>query len=348
MKEIYIAFIIIFAVISCNDKRIFTGETVIYEFPDIVDTLYSEEVVLNDIFTGRMCAYDSLLLFFANFPDNSSWVFNVKTGEHISSIIPKGQGPDEFIMPVCTGQFEIDTNICVWVSDWSRNKFNLIDVMDNTAKKNINLAGTKNARNEPFGAHFYLNDSLVLLHNQEEMSHTGEIAPPIYRIFNYITKAERVRYEPHRNYRSENPFCLISHHLIKPDKSKFALASFFCHILIIIDLQSHKITGYGLKDTPGFEDIIHVEDADIQYHRMCVDDKFIYCATSVDEHVMMEIFDWEGTLTRRLLLKNEKTEDMVDVTFDPVNKILYVINSGISEGGEEKLHKYDVSYLYSK
>jgi hypothetical protein len=333
----------VFTIISCNKKRIFTGDTVIFEFPDVIDTLYSEKIALNDIFTGRMYAYDSLLIFEANFPDNSWWVFNVKTGEHISSIIPKGQGPDEFVMPDCFSQFEVDTNICVWVSDWGTNKFTLIDLTDNTRKKTINLAGINNARFEHFGVHYYLNDSLVLLHNQEELSRSREIIPPIYRIFNYRTKTERVRYEPYNNFTHEAPHLLLSYHSIKPDKSKLAIASLFSHTLIIIDLQSNKINGYRLKNSPGFDDLKEIAE-NYQYRNMSVDDEFIYCVTSVNEHVMIEVFDWNGTLTRRLSLLNEKTENTMSISLDPVNKILYVLNGE----DEEKLYKYDVSYLYAK
>jgi hypothetical protein len=351
-KVIFIFFVLL--VFSCKEKTvIFNGNIVIVPPSDTMDTLSGVKLKLDGIYTGAVQVYDSLIYFTASalFPDYFTYVFNTRTGKHINSVARRGQGPDEFIALTAAAQHYVDSSICMWFYDYLRKECLLIDMVNNSIRKRFSISKLKNDREFPFVRVFILNDSLLLACNQgDDMYGEGVLIPPLYRIFNYLTNEEVAKYEIYNSFRYNKrlmpPNCLYSQDRMKPDKTKIGVVMNYLRQINIMDIETGKITGYRVKNTPDFD--ILEENSAFEYVTyylwICVDDDYIFALlnTNDEKSTVIDVFDWNGNFKKELRL-DKKIIDFTSIGLDPVNKYLYIIAPGEED---EDVYRYDVSYLY--
>jgi hypothetical protein len=200
----------------------------------IEDILSGRKIELDGIYTGSMIAHDSLLFFTSyKYPDYEGLTFNIKTGKTISQSLLKGKGSGGFITPVLLEQLEIDSSIYLWVYDWSKCKCTLINLVDGSQIKEIDVSKLPNEREMITGI-FILNDSLLLSYNQGEDMYFNEntLLPPLYRILNYRKNSEALVYDVYNRFKYNNKAidsqsCLFSLDRIKPDKTRLAMPEEF-------------------------------------------------------------------------------------------------------------------------
>jgi hypothetical protein len=350
-KVIFIFFTVL--VFSCKEKeKIFNGDVVIVSSPYLARPLEGVELKLDGIYTGALSAYDSLIYFSSGlFPDYMTYVFNTKTGKHISSVARRGQGPDEFVGLTAAAQHYVDSSICMWFFDYNKKECLLIDMINNSIKKRFSISKLKNERAFPFGRVFILNDSLLLAFNQgDDMYDDGILKSPSYHIFNYLTNEEVVKYEIYNSFRYNKrlmpPMCLYSQDRMKSDRTKIAMGLYYLRQINIMDIETGKITGYRVKNTPDFD--ILKENSAFEYVTYylwtCVDDDYIFALLSNNDETstVIDVFDWNGNFKKELVL-DKGIIDFTSIGLDPVNKCLYIITDGEEE---EVVYRYDVSYLY--
>jgi WD40 repeat protein len=333
---------------SCKEKfSCFNGEIVFVDAPSFCDTLKGEQVMLDGIYTGTVEVYDSLMFFIiSNYPDYWTLVFNIKTGEHINTILRKGNGPGDFLGSIFFGQFINAPNLCVWIHDWGRDRCVLVDLTNSSQKKTVKLFDLKNERMNQMTWVYFLNDSLLLTYNQGEklFDSDTEFSPPVYSVFNCNTKKELHRYEIYNGFsysEHTNPTdCLAGNFTMKPDRTKLVIAMQNLHQVNILDLKNGKVKGYRLKGSPDF-DILKKGGSKLKsyYTWIYADDELIYAVFQKRKNIVIDVFDWDGNLKQGLFL-GKTTQS---ITLDPINKYLYALVNGEED---EEVYRYDVSYLY--
>jgi hypothetical protein len=339
-------------IFSCEEKRseIFKSEIVYVKMP-VEDILSGSKIELDGIYTGSMIAHDSLLFFTSNkYPDYVGLTFNIKTGKTISQSLMKGQGQGGFITPVLLEQLEIDSSICLWVYDWGKNKCTMINLIDGSHVKEIDVSKLPNEREMITGV-FILNDSLLLSYNQGEdlYFNRSTLLPPLYRILNYRKNSEIVVYEIYNQFKYNNDVidpqsCLFSIDRIKPDKTKLAMPMERFRQINIMDIKTGKVKGYKIEDTPDFDILRKNSQTEIKlyYTETKVDDELIYASIYDENGISIDVFDWEGNFKRVLILDLDNNE-ISCIALDRINKFIYALLVG-EEG--EIVYRYDVSYLY--
>ncbi|MDR2286607.1 MAG: TolB-like 6-bladed beta-propeller domain-containing protein, partial [Prevotellaceae bacterium] len=352
-KVIFIFFVLL--VFSCKEKeKIFNGDIVIISSPAEGIPLSGDELKLDGIYTEALGVYDSLIYFSSGlFGDYMTYVFNTKTGKHISSVARHGQGPDEFVALTSADQHYVDSSsICEWsYYDYNKKECLLIDMANNSIKKRFSISKLKNERAFPFGRVFILSDSLLLAFNQgDDIYDEGILAPPSYQIFNYLTNEEVAKYEIYNSFRYnkrlEPVLCLYSQDRMKPDRTKVAMGLHYLRQINIMDIETGKVTGYRVENTPDFD--ILTENSAFEYVSYylwtCVDDDYIFALLSNNDKTstVIDVFDWNGNFRKELVL-DKGIINSSSIGIDPVNKYLYIITEGEEE---EVVYRYDVSYLY--
>jgi hypothetical protein len=197
---------------------------------------------------------------------------------------------------------------------------------------------------------FILDDSLLLAWNQEEELFYNDniVSPALWTLFNYKTNEKLKQYNIFHNFRHHNiSFCLNSHDIIKPDKTKLVMTMWYLRQINIMDITNGAIKGFRVKGSPDFTDVTnsHYKDLREYYIRACADDNFIYAAIQSPENTIVDVFDWNGNYLREFVLDKKMINNDSNIALDPVNRYLY-INTVSNEDEEEKIYRYDVSHLY--
>jgi hypothetical protein len=339
----------IVVVFSCKkESSIFKGEVFIVDEPDI-DTLIGSKVEIDGLYTGSIFAYDSLMFFLSEKYHSAfgcdGLVFNIETGKQITSIVKLGRGPEEFVTACFSLQYDIVNKVIgVWFYDYSKRKNVLVDLTDNSWEKIINLSGLEHERDAPAMRIFVLNDSLIMIYNQGEELYTSEnwLSPPSYYIFNYITNKTVASYEFFNGFKYNTeispPACLNSSDRLKIDRTKLVMAMRYTRQINILDIESGKITGYKVKNSPELDIVREGGQSNLKtfYWRVDVDDDLIYAMINRT----VDVYGWDGSFKRRLKFDKRRP---IDIALDPVNKYLYMI---ALENDDEKIYRYDVNYLY--
>jgi hypothetical protein len=353
MKK-FIVLIFVIMIFSCEEKEkrneIFKGETVYVKIPG-EDILSGSKIELDGIYTDAMIAYDSLLFFSSRkYTDYEGLTFNVKTGKTISQSLMRGTGPGGFVSPVLLEQLESDSSICLWVYDWGKHTCILINLIDGSQIKKIDVSKLPNERDMITGI-FVLNDSLLLAYNQgEDLYFDGNtLLPPFYRILNYRKNSEIAVYNVYNQfkYRSNTiapQSCLFSLDRIKPDKTKLAMPMERFRQINIMDIRTGKVMGYKIENTPEFDILRKGSQTEIKpyYTETEVDDELIYAAIYHEKGISIDVFDWEGNF-KRVLILDLGNKEISGIALDRINKFIYALLVG-EEG--EIVYRYDVSYLY--
>jgi hypothetical protein len=351
------------AFISCKkeDHTYFYGETIIVDTNIKPDTLYGKKIELDGIYTGNMWAYDTLIGFTSHkFPDYWIYVFNVNTGKFLYPLCKRGIGPEEFSVIRIVDQIVHEDRLGLWIREQNKCECVLVNLEkpDNVIEKMDIKVETE--FQSAFSHVFILNDSLFLANNQGEEQFLGEgsFTPPAYYLYNSRTEERLKTYNIYNGFTpvSDNFYkqmlemtCYGSRDRIKPDdRSKLAMGMSHIDQINIFDLKTGKIKGFKNKTSPDFDYLKtdNVDDYRLYYSYILVDDKYIYGLYSDTEYGLnkwesdtVNVFDWDGNFIRKILL--DKTA--LKIALDPVNKYIY-INTPVEE--DEKIYRYDVSYLY--
>jgi hypothetical protein len=338
---------------SCQGKNetIFKGEVFIVENKSNTDVLYGQQIKFNEIYTGHISVYDSLIVFSSKkYGDHYSSVFNLKTGERINLLIKLGQGDNEYNGIHCESEFQADTAISLWYYDGFHKKHGiLVDLKNNLIQNCIDFSGLPDDE-KMLTRFFILNDSLLLAWHQEEelFEYDNMVSPALWSLFNYKTNEKLMQYDVFNNFRYHNmSFCLGSHDIIKPDHTKLVMTMSYLRQINIVDITTGVIKGFRVKGSPDFAYVTNSSYKDLTeyYIRSCADDNFIYAMLQKMENTVVDVFDWNGNYLKTLTLDKKMIDKDSNIALDPINKYLYILVVGEKE---EETYRYDVSYLYKQ
>lgn len=347
--------------ISCAEQPllpVFNGDIEIVEDKEKSIKLSGTEIVLNeDIHAGYMSVYDSLFLFVTDqYQDYFLYVFNVNNGNLLGTFCPKGHGPGDFYDFYHSEQYVAeDDQIKIWGYDCINNAY-LLNLTQSIERKSTVVDSTiiqnwRYRHTRPWSLFFALGKDSILIKNQPEYLANSDDSFNFgaYRLYEKNIEPELETYTlynrlPIKEDRKTVAELYYSLDRINLESTKLAMAMQYLAQINILEIESGKLKGYRLEDSPDF-DKLPLKPTMFYYTDICVGQRIIislYANTMLGEHNslssnVIHIYDWNGQLMKKIELDN-----MVEqIAFDPVHEFLY----GYTE--DERIIQYDFS-LFSK
>ncbi|NDV46522.1 hypothetical protein D0T49_05630 [Paludibacter sp. 221] len=364
-KYIIVLFILALSAISCHKKpeKVFEGELHQINTTEKKDTINGIEVYIDDIYTGYMSAYDSMLFFLSyKYPDYFIYAFDKNTGKKIGSFCKSGNGPDEFtsLFTFVEQYIRAGDEVKVWVYD-AVKKIALLNITKSIKEKTsvfddqLSFSWFEN-HIRPWSVLFMLNNGILIAKNQLENKYVNgaNYFPITYSIYD-ISENEKIREIPIyninnfvKNNKEESipEMYFISQDRIKPDGKKIVSAMEMFSQINILDITTGKLTGYSRKNTPNINERVLVNK--IYYIDLCVDDDYIlalYSNVELDEFGTnypfytneVHVYDWNGNFKQTIILDRKYNQIAIDLQ----TKLLYA-----KRNDEDTLFSYDISHIY--
>lgn len=348
---------------SCSksvDGEFFNGT-----IKDILEPLSNEclkgnRLVIEDIYTGNMGAFDTLIFFFSNkYPDDYMSMFNTYTGNNLGFYCPKGGGPDDFYSISNMEQFVVENeSVKLWINDFNKNKISLLNLSNSATTHHtelddvIDFGWRSSPYDTPFNFIFVCGDKLLyknspIFNSVCESNYT----PSKYSLYDHKNKRIVREYELYKqpvynlNKIIENGDYLHSIDRIKPDNKKIAMGMWMFPQINILDIETGELKGFRINKDIDFNYVINThKKLRLYYKAISVDDTYIYALYSdafIEDGLegyrapanKIHIFDWNGNFVRKITLDQK----ILAMTLDPVRKYLYCINT------EDIIYYYDLS-----
>lgn len=348
---------------SCKkdyDNYYFNGSVeLIKAFPNEMK-LTATLVPMEDDFHGQMMLCDSFLLFRSSkYPNNWISTYGLSSKKHLVSFCPKGEGPNDFIYCITSGQFSLEKgNTMLWVHDFI-SKSCMINVTKSilagytVCDSIIPTSYIKKYSYPPTNVFFLSNNHFLVKNRSERTLMIDGYLLPSYKMYKndlstevdvFTIYKEAIKGEATQNNYVEQ---YMSYDCLKPDQTKIAMAMWRIGQLNILDLQSKELIGYRMQESMSFKDL---EDSDFSYRNyyqsLCVNDSYIL-ALYADKLIsswkeespllanVIHVFDWNGNPLYKLNLD----KNITSMVLDEKNCILY------AQGAYDKLYSYDMSFL---
>ena len=307
-----------------------------------------KELVLNGPNYGEVYVHDSIMVFYnTKLGDKVFNVFHVDSGEELGRFCEKGNGPNELM--ACSPMYNFfkengelktllyaphNNKMCEWNITQSL-------MQQRSVVRNIPYSWREENNNVYYLNVYALMDDVLVAKNQAQRVDRSEdgITLPCYQKRTVSTNQQIKKYNIYKRAIKNEDACIIpeaffySNDAIKPDGSKIVMAMLNLPQINIVDLNTGEVTGYRLKGGENFS--VFKEDGNLKIHYRWVhaDNKYIY-ASYFGKHrdsdpramapptQMLHIFDWEGNMKYRLLIK----EGIGHYYVDEVRNRLYSIN----------------------
>lgn len=350
-------FLAIFLFVSCQQQDVYFDNITYFDITEVkTDTIKGQPIHFDDIYTGNMFVYDSLITFTSHkYPDYLLSVFRITDGKHLMNGISKGNGKDEFMGINLMPQIIIDSDRSpkYWLYAYTENKIIQISY-EQLSKNPQNIIDTVIPINPPKGYNlpfyylFRLDSTRMLVKTYPEIRQEKgrQLIQPSYQIIQ-PENGEIIRqinlYKPSLQKvvgkEPEPTFFYLSNDQIKPDTKKIANVMAFLHQINILDLESGTVQSIRAKGTPKTSDVLQksFKDSRLYYKSMCVDNNYIYTLlvnkpidltnSQLPSSKEILIFDWSGNPIKRLILAQEIDQ----IRLDLANHLLYGKNETTDE-----------------
>lgn len=359
---ITIAFLVIF--IGCSKKdnnQYFNGDIQYFDKSStITKNVESKSVPLNDLHTGIIAVYDSLLICWSpDHPDHFFNIFNVDTGGEIGSFCGKGQGQDKAVSVNTIMQlFKKGNDIMTLLYASNEGKLFLWNISQSVKKGTTVYDTIVPYNNNRIFFSFYQPGDILLAYKPAEYLNNNEVSTPYYEkrtiytnelIQDYpIYKIKSVQ-NTNGNISTPIDFFFYTWDAMKPDGSKIIQVMRHLPQINILDTHTGDVVGYRIKDGPDFSLLeTNMESMNIYYNCVHADDNFIYATywgkEPWDDHLGVElpffntihVFDWDGKLLYELITD----QPFFRVWSDPIRNRLYTINMNNDEVYYINLNEY--------
>lgn len=362
---IFVIVIVSTVLYSCKkqeENSYFKGEVIAIDKFNKEITLKGTKVNLEDIYQGWPFICDSFLIFHSyKSSDYYYQAFDIKSGKHVASFCPKGEGPDDFLS--CDESIQLireDGDSKMWVRDYNKQNIRLINftqsiALQKTVCDSIIPFEWSKYFEYPLLSVFFLDDGEILGINQcEDRYSTGNEYTPrdLYlfkgsfgnRIKEYHLYKRPVVCQDRRVELTHSQF-YNSAYSMKPDKTQFAIAMKMLGQISIVDIKTGEQKNYRMKESITYPDIEKdVYKSRRYYNTMVVDNQFIFAlyvnATMKDTpppytSQTIHAFTWNGEPAYKIHVDNSISDMALDVS----NRILYVMDLN------DNLYSYDISGL---
>jgi len=366
MKKILLLFLTCLVFSYCKkdtDASYFNGKITIIKDSCSVVNLTSQQIFLNDIYTGGHCVFDSIIMFMSNkYPHHFVSAFSLNSGDMLGEFILKGKGPNEYIMLGWTGQYIFENDeFKIWFNAVSNYRMVLLNLTASIREKRTVIDreikfGVPNSPNGDFFQYiFCTNEKIVAKTQTAWFDKSKPYTPAEYYSFDVNDLRKSTKFtlfnKPlivrDRNIYGDDSF--ISSDCIKPDQTKIAMAMCWTKQINILDLTTGQLNGYRIENSTEFLDLNSSKPLFYYYDGLEVDDKYIFVlnfsaplADQGTEHYHTEttelhVLSWDGKFIAKVLLDHPSGT----IAFDSVNKYLYT-----KDKVEENIYRYDLKFLY--
>ncbi|WP_455672037.1 BF3164 family lipoprotein [Phocaeicola sp.] len=346
-----------------EESTFFNGNIEIISSFDETKEVAATRILLEDINDDRMIVCDSFLLFKSyKYQDYWFYVFDKDKRNLISRICPKGEGPDDFLSCIDTGQFITNSNNdkLLWIGEPYKSFYKLVNITQSIySKKTIcDSVVTINWMEKfqyPPVAIFFLADNKIIARNQCEQKFVNdkEYTPGKYRFYqktlDNIIREDIIYKKPIMPKGNNSTTSYVSYYTsldrIKPDETKIAMVMQSIGQLNILDITSGKIIGIRQENSLSFKDLEdNVKERRYYYTSIAVDHEFIYAAYSgaiykggyPDLAKEIHIFNWEGKAICKLVVD----QPILGLSYNTWEQKLYGCNIA------NEVYSYDVSFLH--
>lgn len=349
-------------VFSCRDVKDsdhFSGEIV--EFSDLADMIEIQPrtIELDGVYDGLIAVYDSLVFFWSHkYRDAWYSVFNLNNNQHLGFFIPSGEGPNEVLRVVPITQFFTENNeLKTLLYAFSDNKLVTWNITK-SLEQNETIYDTiipYNWQTEkhiiPFKDMFYAGeDSLFVYRHPAETDEEPTLPLIELRTISSNERIDQISVFKNSIANKEsmvytNDF-FFTDNSYKPDGTKVVQTMSRLGQINIIDLKSHQVKGYRMKNTDDFSIFYGtMEGSKYYYYRVASNNDYIFAlwlGKSLDilpeiyEPDIIHVFDWEGNFIKKIKL----AVPIREMWLDQVNNLLYGYNEV-----EEKLYCYNINEI---
>lgn len=349
---------------GCQEEEnlYFKGDITIIDIFKKELTLIGTKVDLEDIFEGRPFVCDSFIIFhtYRN-PEYNFYVFDIKSKQHIASFCPIGEGPDDYLS--CDESLQLikeDGDSKMWVRDFNKQSMHLINITQSIARQKTVCDSVisyewSNYFQYPLLNVFFLDNGEFLGINQceDRYSTGGDYTPRDLFLFRNSLGNKVKEYKLYKRPvicqdTRVDFFCSEFYHavsVIKPDKTRLALAMKMLGQVSIVDIKTGEQKNYRLKESLTYSEIgKDLYKSRKYYGSMAVSNQFIYALymnVALKEtpppysgHTI-HVFTWDGIPVYKIHVN----EAIAEIALDEERHILYATDL------EDNLYSYDISNL---
>lgn len=325
--------LLVFLLTGCNQENVFNGEKsyIISDFPES-KTLEGVELDADLLGVSDIACYDSVIMLCTPKLDKMYRLVSQNTGETLSEIITKGQGPNELLRSFSPMYYErVDDDVNMTIIDYVEEKIksinlNKVRVLDSPKIDVSHIPGI-------YGAHKYDNEHLFVDYLQQD---TISQRYGLMNIHDGKVKTFPQKIDGADIGGMINSYLLATAPAFNGAKKKYATAMTFLSQINIIDIENPDksfclvTSDYDLTMTQ----VAKSTDRKRFYIDIESDDNFIYALTQGggkgEEGRLLHVFDWDGKPIMDIAIK----EPLSRVCFNPETRTLF----GISE--LEQLYAY--------
>jgi len=351
-------FLLIIVFFSCKTSNVFEGDhKFIEQFPL---KIYPEAEKIDVDMPGivDVAIVDTVLLALIKLdPEILLQAYSINNYKKTSTLIKKGQGPDEFLQASIPIQFTMDSTVSkAWMLDYSLRTFYLLNITKTIECQKTIVEKKYDLKGFGFTLNWlYVNDSLFwgtnwTLDNLE--------------LFAYNAQKEQISnqiklFKPIHN-KSINLISAYSHGVaVKPDLSKIVINMLYLNQLHIISLNNFedRFSLSTSKRIGSFEQIINLIKTDrdndliVYYKDVRTTNQYIFASyneySRSDEddakNTVIHVFDWDGNPIAWIELPHRTPYFAIDEK----RGFLYgLVEDSMIE--KEIIYKYDIKDLFGK
>ena len=343
-------------IVSCNslknEQKYFNGDIIQIEDTSVRYEIKAKETGLNDVTSGRIAVYDSLI-FFQDFryPTYFISVYNYLTGKHIGDFFDKGNGPDEFVDLSMIYHFFYDSeDMKALLYSFSRENVIIWNITESIASGMTLISQTNLPNKNVYGSDMFLSEDSILIASVNISFGLSDNTVKSNKVYNTIdlknnnevvknfSQFNKPILNDNKNPLSGKDF-YVSFPYVHPDRKKIVSAMALIDQINVIDFSDYTQNGYRLKNGGSFRDLkMNGGDFTLYYRGLTADDKYIYALyvgkpfnreTGILQSDVVHVFDWEGNLVSKLDLDHKANQIYIDsktkilVIKDEIQDVVY-------------------------
>lgn len=328
MRNYILAIILITFTVSCKKDNInLNGSIDIVEYVDNEEFIAGRKIELKDFYIGdHIVVKDSIMVsWLPNDPFAFYSVYNLTDGSSLGKYCLRGNAENETAATSPVFQiYEEDGDYKALVNFHNDMKVMTWNITESVSKRKTvfdNFFTRQEATvafNEVFKTYdksclcYVLSHPITRIGDEASLPYWIKISSGVqsakYDIFigdENISGEPGIVPMPEQYYKSAN--------CISPDGEKLVMAMELMEMIIIVNLKNHKIHGYRISGTPGFELLKKtMYDVKASFLNVQCDDKYIYALYSGEKYAeawkgaeTIYVFNWSGHMVKKVKLDNK-------------------------------------------
>ena len=351
-----VRYIIVLLAISSCTKNPFKGELTIFQPAEEIIEISPVTFDFKESHIPFFAVCDTFAIFYNNMIEGHSFsVFNLNDGNLLGKFFPCGHGHDEYLTVSPVFQiFKEDGHQKTLLTAPNEDYVMIWDITESLAvgktvcERVSKYEYDKGCPISISRCEYIGTDKVLTYRGGYHNPQTGQIAVPIWQMWSFDGGKHLADIRLFQAIKNENPHVMPETFYsgmatVKKDRTKFAEAMLYLPQINIVDVESGKARGFLMEDYDDYAIFsTDMSGASYYYRDIQSSDDYIYalwCGKRISEYNMEEgmdeihVFDWNGTMIRRMKL----SEPVQKLFYDDMCRSLYGCDA---EGS--KLYKYEV------